>query len=521
MSAWTQLGLLLWKNFTYRRRQTLQLLVEILWPLFIFFILIAVRVNYPPYEQHECHFPNKAMPSAGTLPWIQGILCNANNPCFRSPTPGESPGVVGNFNDSIISRLFSDAKKILLYSQNDKNLEGFKELSSALRELQESRTGFQLRHFLQENETLSHFLKNNASLPQSSVDHILSAPVNLNQILLKGFGVHLTDLCPSKPRSRNLSEYITISDPALQSELTDKICTAPPSWLQAAEQLFLQNLDFFRPVKQQKSGMTSDPEAVNRVAVATNNLLDTMGLLAVEFADVTGVVCLLRCQPTLLIAGLRHSHNFHDLGDDRTWCFQFLKLAPKRKPQVSSLADGEENGYGGAEALCDDPQTPSMADIANLLQGLVRRQTEHDARWEQEKLQQENRWQSMERRVDQLQQEVKAERPDTPPVVVGAAPAAQAESPNVPAMNVDSCDAQEQRSKTVIGIYANLSNDDTPEDVGVIIEGVTVLQELAVLGLAALGLARTGPQRTGPRGTGPRWYWAPPYWASSYCALPH
>uniref|UniRef100_A0AAV2KH11 Uncharacterized protein n=1 Tax=Knipowitschia caucasica TaxID=637954 RepID=A0AAV2KH11_KNICA len=179
-------------------------------------------------------------------------------------------------------------------------------------------------------------------------------------------------------------------------------------------------------------------------------------------------------------------------------------MAPKRKPQVSSLADGEENGYGGAEALCDDPQTPSMADIANLLQGLVRRQTEHDSRWEQEKLQQENRWQSMERRVDQLQQEVKAERPDTPPVVVGAAPAAQAESPNVPAMNVDSCDAQEQRSKTVIGIYANLSNDDTPEDVGVIIEGVTVLQELAVLGLAALGLARTGPQP----------YWASWHWAS-------
>uniref|UniRef100_A0A7N8YKG0 P-type phospholipid transporter n=1 Tax=Mastacembelus armatus TaxID=205130 RepID=A0A7N8YKG0_9TELE len=42
----------------------------------------------------SCHFPNKAMPSAGTLPWVQGIICNANNPCFRNPTPGESPGVV-------------------------------------------------------------------------------------------------------------------------------------------------------------------------------------------------------------------------------------------------------------------------------------------------------------------------------------------------------------------------------------------------------------------------------------------
>lgn len=125
------------------------------------------------------HFPNKAMPSAGTLPWLQGILCNANNPCFRNPTPGESPGIVGNFNDSMyertliesyfdknvtkkvtafptpfdfyhqeffflffrISRLFSDAKKILLYSQNDQNLESFKELARALKALQDSRSG--------------------------------------------------------------------------------------------------------------------------------------------------------------------------------------------------------------------------------------------------------------------------------------------------------------------------------------------------------------------------------------------
>lgn len=40
-----------------------------------------------------------------------------------------------------ISRLFSDVKKILLYSQNDKNLDGFKELSQALQLLQDSRSG--------------------------------------------------------------------------------------------------------------------------------------------------------------------------------------------------------------------------------------------------------------------------------------------------------------------------------------------------------------------------------------------
>ncbi|XP_047441411.1 phospholipid-transporting ATPase ABCA1-like [Mugil cephalus] len=281
MSVSTQLGLLLWKNFTYRRRQTLQLLVEIVWPLFIFFILIAVRLNYPPYEQHECHFPNKAMPSAGTLPWMQGILCNANNPCFRSPTPGESPGVVGNFNDSIISRLFSDAKKILLYSRNDQNLDSFKELAHALQVLQDSRSGFKLKHFLRDNETLTAFLLRNASLSTQDVQEIREAHVDLEEVLLRGFGVHLRDMCPRKGGQQRLENFVTISDQQVSKLVQEVICQAPPTWLNLAEEHFLNNLDFFKPIQRD---VRSDPEAVQQVAKATNNLLDSLASLAVEMS---------------------------------------------------------------------------------------------------------------------------------------------------------------------------------------------------------------------------------------------
>lgn len=34
-----------------------QLLVELLWPLFLFFILVAVRHSHPPVERHECKPP--------------------------------------------------------------------------------------------------------------------------------------------------------------------------------------------------------------------------------------------------------------------------------------------------------------------------------------------------------------------------------------------------------------------------------------------------------------------------------
>uniref|UniRef100_A0A8C5AZL8 ABC transporter domain-containing protein n=1 Tax=Gadus morhua TaxID=8049 RepID=A0A8C5AZL8_GADMO len=97
----TQFTLLLWKNFTLRRRQKVRLLVEILWPLFLFIILVGVRTTNKPVFKSQCHYPNKAMPSAGVLPWLQGIICNLDNPCLEYPTPGEAPGQVNNFNNSV------------------------------------------------------------------------------------------------------------------------------------------------------------------------------------------------------------------------------------------------------------------------------------------------------------------------------------------------------------------------------------------------------------------------------------
>ncbi|XP_076023384.1 phospholipid-transporting ATPase ABCA1-like isoform X2 [Genypterus blacodes] len=278
MAISTQLGLLLWKNFTYRRRQTVQLLIEIIWPLFIFFILISVRFHYPPYEQHECHFPNKAMPSAGTLPWMQGIICNANNPCFRNPTPGESAGAVGNFNDSIISRLFTDAKKILLYSQNDKSSEGYRGLVRALRKLQKNTARFKLKDFLRDDETLSHFLHHNASLPHHALKQIVEADVNLEKVLTKGFGFHLRDLCNTTP----LEEFVHIADRNVSLLTQEIICRSSGDWLNKAQSHFLSNLDFLKPIRKD---VRSDPKVVQEVSAATDYLLESLGALAVEFAN--------------------------------------------------------------------------------------------------------------------------------------------------------------------------------------------------------------------------------------------
>uniref|UniRef100_A0AAQ6A9B3 ABC transporter domain-containing protein n=1 Tax=Amphiprion ocellaris TaxID=80972 RepID=A0AAQ6A9B3_AMPOC len=101
MGLLTQFTLLLWKNFTLRKRQKVRLVVEVVWPLFLFIILVWVRSTNKPIYKGQCHYPNKAMPSAGVLPWIQGMMCNMDNPCMSYPTPGEAPGQVNNFDNSM------------------------------------------------------------------------------------------------------------------------------------------------------------------------------------------------------------------------------------------------------------------------------------------------------------------------------------------------------------------------------------------------------------------------------------
>ncbi|XP_018099248.1 phospholipid-transporting ATPase ABCA1 isoform X2 [Xenopus laevis] len=271
MTYCTQLGLLLWKNFTYRKRHTLQLVVEVAWPLFIFFILISVRLSYPPYEQHECHFPNKAMPSAGTLPWVQGIICNANNPCFRYSTPGESPGVVGNFNRSIVSRLFSDARKLLLYSRKDTTM---KDMHKFLGNLHNYRgTGLKLQDCLMDNEKFTDFLLKNISLPAFAVEEIMNAHLKPEQVLVSGFQIHLKDLC----NSTRLAEYITIHNEVVANLSQQIICALPEEKLNLLEQEFRSNVDLLKPITKEFSS-----KSFPFLKDLTDSLLQSLADLAKE-----------------------------------------------------------------------------------------------------------------------------------------------------------------------------------------------------------------------------------------------
>uniref|UniRef100_A0AAX7W198 ABC transporter domain-containing protein n=1 Tax=Astatotilapia calliptera TaxID=8154 RepID=A0AAX7W198_ASTCA len=117
-----------------------------MWPLFLFFILVGVRTTTQPIYKGQCHYPNKAMPSAGVIPWIQGMVCNLENPCLPYPTPGETPGQVNNFDNSMYV------------------------------------LGFILRNILRDNETFSTHLKQDLSVPTAVAESLMNARIQINPV---------------------------------------------------------------------------------------------------------------------------------------------------------------------------------------------------------------------------------------------------------------------------------------------------------------------------------------------------
>ncbi|KAF7656308.1 hypothetical protein LDENG_00043690 [Lucifuga dentata] len=291
-----QFILLIWKNITYRRRNKIQLVIELLWPLFLFVILISVRHSHPPYKQSQCHFPNKALPSAGTLPWIQGIICNINNPCFHSPTPGETPGHVGNFNNSILSRLFMDAQTVLSYGGN-RNFFGFNDLLESIQRLGE-RPGawpnLPVREYLRANETFTAFLLTNGSLSPVTVDQLMKARLNF-QVSVAGAGMPLKDLVCN---ASVLKQFLMVDGgEAAMADLQSELCDTPADTLQQAERLFLSQLDFTKFFTRDRlmanaGNLRVISQAVASVSQQLAALMDTFSSLS-SFAEMSKALRLL------------------------------------------------------------------------------------------------------------------------------------------------------------------------------------------------------------------------------------
>ncbi|XP_059473610.1 ATP-binding cassette sub-family A member 7-like isoform X2 [Neocloeon triangulifer] len=112
MNFLRQVQLILWKNWVLRKRQKIRCLVELVWPLILFSILMWVRTRGLKSYIHECHFEEKAMPSAGQFPFLQSFICTLNNTCHRTVQQRRGEDLQ-NLNTTLFEKLFDEFESIL------------------------------------------------------------------------------------------------------------------------------------------------------------------------------------------------------------------------------------------------------------------------------------------------------------------------------------------------------------------------------------------------------------------------
>ncbi|XP_068455300.1 retinal-specific phospholipid-transporting ATPase ABCA4-like isoform X1 [Clinocottus analis] len=287
MKTGSQIRLLLWKNWTLRKRQKVRFLVEICWPVLLFVGLVWLRKANPLYQQHECHFPNKAMPSAGILPWIQGIFCNVNNPCFRYPTRGESPGVVSNYNNSVLARFYVDVQELLLNETEVQQLSRLWHDVSSFSNFMEnlrnnpsvmSGRGLKINDVLKDDEVLTAFLLRNAGLSESIVYQLVNAEIRLEQFAFGIPDLQLKDIACSQAL---LERFIIFPSRMGLHGVRNAMCALSQQKLQKIEDVLYANLDFFKIFKLMPQVMDNSSDGIDlhlwgRVLKATSEKIQVL-----------------------------------------------------------------------------------------------------------------------------------------------------------------------------------------------------------------------------------------------------
>jgi hypothetical protein len=201
MNFFVQLNVLLWKNFTLRKRNTFRVLFEVLWPLSIFLIFFFLRVQKDFSEKvSNCryssfkyafinlkyflikgYFPERPLPSSGILPFLRAFICELNHSCYQTQ-------VDDNYDKDFLNRINS------LFSMNVNILQDLSDIKIPLMLDYESHLSvprlFNIDYqelllqesFYKKYESTNRFIAHSL---EKQVDDLLTSQANLNLTFVK------------------------------------------------------------------------------------------------------------------------------------------------------------------------------------------------------------------------------------------------------------------------------------------------------------------------------------------------
>ncbi|GFN96696.1 ATP-binding cassette sub-family a member 1 [Plakobranchus ocellatus] len=320
-----QLRLLLWKNFTLRKRQPIRVVVELVWPLVLFLILVAVRTR-PDIKQprSSCYYNPRAMPSAGALTFLSSYVCNINNECKQTPTSAQdSPGFINPLNDTLIGLVLNDIETVLASNVDTTeliNLGRDLELIDEFLQSIQNRTvslaslGIRLSDVLVNRQDLVDIVTNQSiALTPEALDTLLNSSLNFQQILntlnstnrteiddliavamdfislgsSTAQDVVVADILNITCSDQILLQYFTFSDPAAARDLQAQVCNLTIDQATLLLEDIYRNINVSEVVREVEAiveDVTGEtPEFVSRWPMYLGIFRDLQGLSSLNF----------------------------------------------------------------------------------------------------------------------------------------------------------------------------------------------------------------------------------------------
>ncbi|XP_016419525.1 ATP-binding cassette sub-family A member 1 [Sinocyclocheilus rhinocerous] len=172
------------------------------------------------------------------------MLCNIQNPCVSSPTPGEAPGQVNNFDNSTVTKVLVEVQSLLadpaLFSSVKLISEDIGRWTSVLENANPAAgESIPLHSLLRTNETFSEYLTNSLLVPNTTAASLMRARVRLGQLpALSADGDLRSVLCgPSADR------ILDFNSANQKEEFQNITCSLTANQLLQARRVFMQNLD--------------------------------------------------------------------------------------------------------------------------------------------------------------------------------------------------------------------------------------------------------------------------------------
>ncbi|XP_078606520.1 ATP-binding cassette sub-family A member 2-like isoform X1 [Branchiostoma floridae x Branchiostoma japonicum] len=187
-----QLRLLLWKNFTLKKRSPWVAAFELFIPLVLFFILMAIRQKKPARPHGESYFAAQPLPSSGVLPVMQALCPGGHRDSYGFPRYDKSTAY------QFLERLSNSVQQNALFDEDSDVRQKFYEIlhnyeslvndPNSLEQRFAQAKDFSLGSVLTDKSEFQKVLMNNLSLSQDAADYIINTPIHIQQLYALLFG---------------------------------------------------------------------------------------------------------------------------------------------------------------------------------------------------------------------------------------------------------------------------------------------------------------------------------------------